>query len=153
MVVRVDGDGVDLAQRRRFVVVHLRPAEARHLSVHLVEKESSWFVPPLRLAGLQVLDRHVTLLGVPFEGSVVHCEEGRGVVGGERTGGQVGLQRRQLAAEPQQVAAAREACCRGHLVALGSDLLDPVLEASASLHRHGLRRRFEHPAGSLVAAA
>ena len=62
--VGVDGDHVDLAERRLVVGVHLGPAEAGEAAVALVQQEAVRVEPRLGLARLERLDVPAALLGV-----------------------------------------------------------------------------------------
>ena len=98
--VGVDGDDVDLAERRVVVGVDLRPAEPGQPAVALVEQEPLGVEPRLRLAGAERVQVPAPLLGVRLEGPVVHLQPGLLVLADpERARGRsIGVARRRGAA-------------------------------------------------------
>ena len=75
MEVGVDGDHVDLAERRVVVVVHLRPAEAGQPAVALVEQEAGGVEPRLASRGPRACRRsQPPCSGCQCEGAVVDGE-------------------------------------------------------------------------------
>jgi hypothetical protein len=89
--VGVDGDHVELAQRRAGIGVDLGPTEAGEATVALVEEEPVGIEPGLLESCAQRLGVPAALLGVPLEGPVVHFEPSLVVLAGtKRSQGQLG---------------------------------------------------------------
>src|SRR5690606_29200615 len=145
----VDGDDVDLAERRVVVGVHLRPAEAGQPPVDLVEEEALGVEPRLRLPAAQVLERPAALLGVPVEGPVVQLEPRLLVpADDERAHLQVPrLAHGQGAAELPQVAARLEPDGGGQPVVGLGRLGDPEVDVAAPGPGDRGRRRPQHLLG------
>ncbi len=151
----VDGDDVDLAERRVVVGVHLGPAEAGHLAVVGVHEEAVGVEPGFGLAGPQVGEGPPALFGVPVERPVVDGQPRLLVVADdERSGGQrPRLVDREGTPNLPEVAHRGEPDRLGEAVVGGFGLRDPQVHRATAGPRHPVQRGAEGGRRGLEALA